>query len=99
MSLHMKLKFAKMTIRTKALEIMARRNKQQSLALDELNCEIRRNTALLAIYTDVDSQQILTESLERDKAEVERVLQVQRKVLVQKRTPHRGASWKHCFVG
>jgi hypothetical protein len=64
MAPHMLLEFAKMTIRTKALEIMAKQRKKENEKLAELNTEINRCTQLLTRYLDADSQLILTRELE-----------------------------------
>jgi hypothetical protein len=64
---HMKLEFLKMSIRTKALQLMATKCKQQAQRLTELEADINANTALLANHTDADSQDILQTNLERDK--------------------------------
>jgi hypothetical protein len=64
MAPHMLLEFAKMTIRTKALEIMAKQRKKENEKLAELNNEINKCTQLLARYFDDDSQIILTRELE-----------------------------------
>jgi len=64
MAPHTLLEFAKMTIRTKALEIMARQRKRENEVLIELNDGINKCTQLLARYSDEDSQVILTRELE-----------------------------------
>jgi len=64
MAPHMLLEFAKMTVRTKALEIMARLKKKENEKLIELNNEINKCTQLLTRYLDMDSQIILTRELE-----------------------------------
>ncbi len=81
---HMKLEFLKMTIRTKALEIMARCRKMQNERLKELELEICTNTKLLADHADADSQVILLTLLNKDKIEVDEILQEQGKQLAHK---------------
>jgi hypothetical protein len=61
---HAKLEFAKVCIRTKALEISARERKKESTILKELNLDITRNTQLLNTYTDLNSQEILRRELD-----------------------------------
>ncbi len=61
---HKKLEFAKMSIRTKAIDIMARKRKKEYLLLKELNMDIERNTRLLTVYTDADSQNLLQTELD-----------------------------------
>ncbi len=81
---HMRLDFFKMTVRTKALQLMAQKRKQQNLRLAELELDIGTNTALLATHTDQDSRDILMNNLERDKLEVEGILQEQGSDLAHK---------------
>jgi hypothetical protein len=64
MAPHMLLEFAKMTIRTKALEIMAKQCKKENEKLLELNDDINKCMTLLTRYSDADSQTILTRELE-----------------------------------
>jgi hypothetical protein len=61
---HAKLEFAKVCIRTKAIDIMARIRKKDSIELKELNRDINENTRLLAIYNDVNSQEVLRRELD-----------------------------------
>ncbi len=61
---HMKLELLKMTVSTKALEIMHKTRQKVNCELKELNDNITSNTALLSKYTDNDSQLILTQELE-----------------------------------
>ncbi len=61
---HIKLEFAKMSIRTKALDIMARQRKRDYALFKEINSEIVQNTRLLTIYTDDASQNILQTELD-----------------------------------
>jgi hypothetical protein len=60
MNPHFVLDFAKMTIRTKAIEINARTRRKINSELVRLNDEILLNSALLTRYTDPESQRILT---------------------------------------
>jgi hypothetical protein len=84
MNPHNKLEFVKVTIRTKALELMSRQRKQQSVALAELEQEIQFNTRLLATNVDQLSQQVLIEAIERDKRAVETLLDEQGVILAKK---------------
>jgi hypothetical protein len=61
---HAKLEFAKVCIRTKALEIIARERRKESTILRELNADIALNTKLLARYADSNSQDILARELD-----------------------------------
>jgi hypothetical protein len=47
MNPHMKLEFAKITIRTKAIEISMRLRKKENNELRDLNDQIRQNSKLL----------------------------------------------------
>ncbi|MFN9940641.1 MAG: hypothetical protein ACK56I_14305, partial [bacterium] len=64
MATHMMIEFAKMTIRTKALEILKKQRQKDNELLVELNNEINKCTHLLTRYSDEDSQVILTRELE-----------------------------------
>lgn len=77
MNPHSKLDFAKMTIRTKTIEIMQRNKKKLVSELHELNEEIIKNNDLLTRYTDPQSQQILLHDLEELKSKKEIILQKQ----------------------
>ncbi len=59
-----KLEFAKMTIRTKALEITARNRGKLDRQLTEIESEIINYTELLTRYTDDNSQNIIVTELE-----------------------------------
>ncbi len=61
---HAKLEFAKMTIRSKALDIMAQRRKQQNTILVELNKDIYKNTSLLSNELNAELQNMLVNELE-----------------------------------
>jgi hypothetical protein len=64
LSPHLKLDFAKMTIHTKALQLMARAKKQENARLLEINAEINENMCLVKLYADDASQTILIRELE-----------------------------------
>jgi len=81
---HTRLEFAKMTIRTKAMDIMARTRKKEYLLLKELNSEISQNTQLLTIYTDCDSQVILQNELDNAINQRNVLLQAQGEKLANK---------------
>jgi hypothetical protein len=66
-----------MTIRTKALEIMARRRKAENKRLLEIDSEITENMRLLTIYLDPYSNNILTTELEQLNHEREGILKRQ----------------------
>jgi hypothetical protein len=59
-----KLEFAKMTIRTKALEITARNRTRVENRLNEIESEIKNYMELLTRYTDDNSQNIILTELE-----------------------------------
>jgi hypothetical protein len=61
MNLHVKLKLIKMTICTKALEIMARK---ENAHLREIDNEITENMRLLTVNPDPQSHTTLTMELE-----------------------------------
>ena len=60
MNPHLKLKFAKMTIRTKSIEIRMRLRKKEYNDLRDLNDQIIQNSELLKRYTDENSLNIIT---------------------------------------
>jgi hypothetical protein len=64
MTPQVKLEFAKMTIRTKALEIMARNRVRLEGRLDVIENEIQNYTRLLARHADADSQEVIVTELE-----------------------------------
>jgi hypothetical protein len=64
MNPHVKLDFAKMTLRTKTLEIMKRQKDNVANELKELNAEIQQNILLLTRHYDNHSQQILVNDIE-----------------------------------
>jgi len=61
---HTKLEFAKMSIRTKALDLMAKLRKEENMLLKELNEDIKTNTKLLATHRDPNFQNILQRELD-----------------------------------
>jgi hypothetical protein len=65
----MKLEFAKMTVRTKTLDIMARVRKKTNLELKELNKDIVTNTRLPSTETDELMREILIRELEQATSE------------------------------
>jgi hypothetical protein len=69
MNPHMKLEFAKMTIRTKAIEISMRLRKKENNDLRDLNDQISQNSELLKRYNDENSLNIITRELEKCKQE------------------------------
>jgi hypothetical protein len=77
MNPHVKLEFTKMTIRTKALEIMARNKRKESERLNEINSSIKENMRLLTLYTDQHSHRILTGELEELGLEKDEILRKQ----------------------
>jgi hypothetical protein len=82
MNPHMKLEFAKMAIRTKAIEISLRLRMKENSELRDLNDQICQNSDLLKRYTDQNSLNIITRELEKCKQEREMKLQRQRRKLV-----------------
>jgi hypothetical protein len=60
MNPHLKLEFAKMTIRTKSIEIRMRLRKKEYNDLRDLNDQIIQNSKLLKRYTDENSLNIIT---------------------------------------
>ncbi len=80
---HTILEFAKMTLRTKVLEIMKRNKKRQILELAELNKDIKTNTELLTRHSDTNSQNILLHELEQLNSQKQALLQTQGLKLAQ----------------
>jgi len=74
---HVKLEFAKMSIRTKALDIMARCRKQKNELLNEINKEILTNTRLLGIENDIQLKNMLVRELETLKVQKDTILSEQ----------------------
>jgi hypothetical protein len=74
---HAKLEFAKMTIRTKALDIMARCRKQTNEELNELNRDIITNTRLLSSENDIRLKNLLVRDIERLKVHKDTILEAQ----------------------
>ncbi len=64
MNPHTKLEFLKMTVRTKALEIMASNRRKENGRLTEIDGAIKENMRLLTVYTDPHSNVTLTRELE-----------------------------------
>ena len=60
MNPHMKLEFAKMTIRTKAIEISTRLRKKENNEHRDLNDQISQNRELLKRYTDENGLSLIT---------------------------------------
>jgi len=60
MNPHLKLEFAKMTIRTKSIEIRMRLRKKEYNDLRDLNDQIIQNSELLKRYNDENSLNIIT---------------------------------------
>jgi hypothetical protein len=77
MNSHMKLQFAKMSIRTKAIEVSMRLSKKENNDLGDLNDQIIQNSELLKRYTDGNSLNIITRELEKCKQERSIILQRQ----------------------
>jgi hypothetical protein len=84
MNPHMKLEFAKMTIRTKAIEISMRLRKKENNKLRDLNDQISQNSELLKRYTDKNSLNTITRELEKCKQERDIILQRQGESLSMK---------------
>jgi len=74
---HAKLEFAKMTIRSKALDIMAQSRKKQNMTLVELNKDINKNTSLLSNEVNAELQNILVSELELLKTQRDSILDIQ----------------------
>jgi len=81
---HLRLEYAKMTIRTKALEIMARRKRNENERLREIDKLMKENMRLQLIYTDPQSHNILTTELEEHTMERNAILGKQGEVLAQR---------------
>jgi hypothetical protein len=64
MTPHSRLEFAKMSVRTKALEIMACSKRKENRRLSEIEVEIAEYTRLLTVYADPQSQTIILRELE-----------------------------------
>jgi hypothetical protein len=71
---HVKLEFAKMSIRTKALEIMGRNRRKENERLRLINEGIKENMRLLTVYTDPRQQIILAGELEELNKEKDELL-------------------------
>jgi len=84
MNPHMKLEFAKMTIRTKAIEISMRLRKKENNELRDLSDQIRQNSELLKRYNDKNSLNIITRNLEKCKQDRDIILQRQGESLSMK---------------
>ena len=84
MNLHMRLEFAKMTIRTKAIEINMRLRKKENNELRDLNDQISRNSELMKTRTDENSLNIITRELEKCKRDRDTILQRQGESLSMK---------------
>jgi len=84
MAPQMKLDFAKMSVRTKAIEIMARTKREENMQLREINSEISENMRLLTIYTNPQSHQILTEELETLQQQRDNILKAQGNKLAER---------------
>jgi len=84
MNPHIKLEFAKMTIRTKAIEINMRLRKKENTELRDLNDQISQNSELLKRHTDENSLNIITRELEKCKQERDTILQKQGESLSMK---------------
>jgi len=84
MNPHMKLEFANMTIRTKAIEIGMRLRKKENNELRDLNDQISQNSELLKRYTNENSLNIITRELENCKQERDMILQRQGESLSMK---------------
>jgi hypothetical protein len=84
MTPQVKLEFAKMTIRTKALEIMARNRVRLEGRLDIIEQEIQNYTRLLTRHADADSQEVIVTELEALNIERNNVLAEQGKRLAMR---------------
>jgi exonuclease III len=74
---HLLLDFAKMTIRTKAMDINARLRRKINSELSRLNAEILTNSALLIRYTDENSQRVLSDDIDEATRRKNAILQEQ----------------------
>jgi hypothetical protein len=81
---HLRLEYAKMTVRTKALEIMARCKRKENERLREIDNLMKENMRLQTIYTDPQSNNILTIELEELTTERNALLCKQGEVLAQR---------------
>jgi len=77
MNPHAKLDFAKMTVRTKTLEIMKRQKEIVNNDLKEINAEIQLNIDLMTRHYDNYSQQILVNEIEELTRKKDSILQKQ----------------------
>ncbi len=84
MNPHVKLEFAKMTVRTKALEIMSRNKRKENEQLKELDAAIKENMRLLTVYTDTQSHIVLTNELESLNIEKNNILNKQGEALAHR---------------
>ena len=84
MNPHMKLEFAKIIIRNKAIEISMRLRKMEITELKDLNDQIGQNNELLKRYTDENSLNIITRELKKCKQERDTILQRQGESLSMK---------------
>jgi hypothetical protein len=84
MNPHMKLEFAKMSIRTVTLSIMKRERSREITELNEINLDIVSNTELLTRTHSQADQRTLVIELEALNARKELILQEQGKKLAQK---------------
>jgi hypothetical protein len=84
MNPHVKLEFAKMTIRTKALDIMSRCKRKENERLKEINDCIKENMRLLTVYWDVQSHMVLANELEDLDAEKAQILTKQGETLAHR---------------
>jgi len=74
---HTKLEFAKMTIRTKALDLIAKNKKKVNVRLVELNKDINNNMRLMALQTNANIQDMLMRETEQLKLERDNLLDKQ----------------------
>jgi hypothetical protein len=101
MNPHMRLEFAKMTIRTKAIEINMRLRKKENNELRDINDQISRNSELMKTHTDENSLNILTRELEKCKRDRDTILQRQGESLSMKaktRWYNEGEKSNKCFL-
>jgi hypothetical protein len=77
MNPHTKLEFAKMTIRTKALELMRLSKRQAETELKAINDEIQLNTILMTRHHDENSQNILANEIDELSSKRDIILQKQ----------------------
>jgi endonuclease/exonuclease/phosphatase (EEP) superfamily protein YafD len=83
MNPHMKLEFAKMSIRTISLAIMKRERKREISELNDINCDIVTNTALLTRPLSPAAARTVTIELEDLNVRKENILQSQGAKLAQ----------------